>query len=133
MLRINESDGELEVFKNETRIGRIVKIVERYVVKLDDAVILSGGDLRWFSIALDGLNSANSIRFQDLPYTYCFRQEKSGVWIAYVKELKGCMSQGESLEDAFEMVRYAMSGWLLCEIEDGNIIPVPDEDGPIWA
>lgn len=67
-----------------------------------------------------------------LKYTYCFIQDESGSWFVYVKELDGCMSQGDTLEEAYAMIRDAMESWIAVELEDGAYIPEPDTSGSVW-
>ncbi len=38
-------------------------------------------------------------------------------------DLPGCVTQGNSLENAVEMAVDAASGWILDELEDGNTVP----------
>lgn len=40
-------------------------------------------------------------------------------------DLPGCITQGDSLEEAFEMAEDAACGWILTSIEDGEAIPSP--------
>lgn len=40
-------------------------------------------------------------------------------------DLPGCVTQGDSLEEAFEMAEDAACGWILTSIEDGEEIPSP--------
>lgn len=40
-------------------------------------------------------------------------------------DLPGCVTQGDSLEEAFEMAEDAACGWILTSLEDGEDIPSP--------
>ena len=40
-------------------------------------------------------------------------------------DLLGCVTQGDSFEEAFEMAVDAASGWILTSIEDGEDVPPP--------
>jgi antitoxin HicB len=52
--------------------------------------------------------------------------EEGGVgYVAQVRELPGCISQGDTPEEAFENVRDAMYGWIKVAVEDGKAIPEP--------
>ncbi|MCQ2498243.1 MAG: type II toxin-antitoxin system HicB family antitoxin [Lachnospiraceae bacterium] len=44
-------------------------------------------------------------------------------------DLPGCVTQGDSLEEAFEMAEDAACGWILTSIEDGEEIPSPSYVG----
>jgi antitoxin HicB len=50
-------------------------------------------------------------------------------WVAEVAELRGCLSQGATLEEAAARVRDAMRGWISVGLEDGRPIPEPGDDG----
>lgn len=65
-----------------------------------------------------------------LPYTIELKPEPAGGWFVAVKELPGCMSQGDTPAEAIAMIQDAMRGWLAVALEDGETIPEPwaDED-----
>jgi antitoxin HicB len=68
--------------------------------------------------------------YMDLPYTIELIRDKEAGWFVRVKELRGCMSQGDTAEEALVMIQDAMRGWLEVAIE-GNIPvpePLPDEE-----
>lgn len=46
-------------------------------------------------------------------------------WVAWVEELPGCASQGETIEEAATMIREAMEAWLMTAIDLGYEIPEP--------
>ena len=46
-------------------------------------------------------------------------------WVAEVEELPGCISQGQTPEEAVEHVREAMRDWIAVAMEDGVEIPEP--------
>lgn len=60
-----------------------------------------------------------------LPYTRELIPEPEGGWFVRVKELPGCMSQGDTGDDALTMIEDAMRGWLEVELEKGSSIPEP--------
>lgn len=53
-------------------------------------------------------------------FTPC--EEKSGYTVA-VPDLPGCVTEGDSLAEAILMAEDAASGWVLDELESGNIAP----------
>lgn len=59
-----------------------------------------------------------------LVYPAVFRpcEEKDG-YVVTVPDLPGCVTEGSSLADAILMAEDAASGWVLDELEDGNIAP----------
>lgn len=46
-------------------------------------------------------------------------------WVAEVPSLPGCVSQGETKEEAIENIKEAIVGYILALEEDG--LPVPEE------
>lgn len=46
-----------------------------------------------------------------------------------VKELTGCMSVGDTLDEAYSMIKDAMESWLSVAIDEDDFIPEPE----IWA
>jgi predicted RNase H-like HicB family nuclease len=48
-----------------------------------------------------------------------------GFWVAECPSLPGCVSQGESREQAIANIREAIEGYILALKEDG--LPVPEE------
>ena len=58
-----------------------------------------------------------------LAYPACFYYEEEGGYSVEFPDLKGCITQGETLEEAIEMAEDAALGWLLDELENGNEIP----------
>ena len=60
-----------------------------------------------------------------LPYTRELIPDPSGGWFIRIKELPGCMSQGETNAEALEMIEDAMRLWLKISLEDGDPIPEP--------
>ncbi|HEX7393393.1 MAG TPA: toxin-antitoxin system HicB family antitoxin [Anaerolineaceae bacterium] len=63
--------------------------------------------------------------FMSLPYTRELVPDAAVGWGIKIKELPGCMSQGETPEEALRMIEDAMFGWLESEIEAGSPIPEP--------
>ncbi len=59
-----------------------------------------------------------------LVYPAVFRpcEEKEGYTVT-VPDLPGCVTEGASLADAILAAEDAASGWVLDELEDGNIAP----------
>ena len=47
----------------------------------------------------------------------------SGGYTVEFPDLPGCVTEGNDLEEAFEMAIDAASGWVLDELEEGNEIP----------
>jgi predicted RNase H-like HicB family nuclease len=45
-------------------------------------------------------------------------QDKDGIWIAECLNMPGCVSEGETREEAVQMLQDAMRGWLAVMRED---------------
>ena len=63
--------------------------------------------------------------YMALPYTIELTSDPEGGWFAAIKELPGCITQGDTPEEALEMIRDAQAGWLSVALEDGDPIPEP--------
>lgn len=72
--------------------------------------------------------------YLDLPYTRELIPEPEGGWFIRIKELPGCMSQGDHAEEAIVMIEDAMLTWLLSALLAGDVIPepVPFENRREW-
>ena len=55
---------------------------------------------------------------------YEFGVAEEGGYVASVPELPGCVSEGRTFEEAWDMIQDAMHGWLEVAIEHGD--PIPD-------
>lgn len=63
--------------------------------------------------------------YLSLPYTRELIPDPEGGWFVRIKELPGCMSQGDTPEEAIRMIEDAMRGWLEAELRKGSPIPEP--------
>ena len=63
--------------------------------------------------------------YLNLPYTIEFIPSPDGGYAVAVKELPGCISQGDTAEEALAMIRDAMAGWIEIALEDSLPIPEP--------
>lgn len=52
-----------------------------------------------------------------------YKGEQDGFFTAEVPDLPGCVSGGATLAEAILMITDAASGWVLDELEDGNVAP----------
>lgn len=59
-----------------------------------------------------------------LLYPAIFIPYKEGYTVEF-PDLPGCITQGDTLEEAFEMAADAASGWILTSIEAGENVPTP--------
>lgn len=46
-------------------------------------------------------------------------------WVSWVEELDGCISQGDTPEEAASMIHEAMELWIETALEDGDAVPFP--------
>jgi len=63
--------------------------------------------------------------YLSLPYTVQLIREDQETWFARVVELPGCMTEGDSAQEAAEMILDAMTGWIEIALADGRAIPEP--------
>lgn len=66
--------------------------------------------------------------YMALPYTIELTRDLEAGWFVRIKELRGCMSQGDTAQEALEMIQDAMRAWLDVAIEDGIPVPEPPSD-----
>ncbi|MBI2304389.1 MAG: type II toxin-antitoxin system HicB family antitoxin [Chloroflexi bacterium] len=62
-----------------------------------------------------------------MKYTVIIEQGRESGYVAYAPALKGCVSQGETREEALRNIKEAMEVYLEALLEDG--LPVPVEVG----
>ena len=65
--------------------------------------------------------------YLSLPYTIQITREDETTWFARVVELPGCMTEGDTPEEAADMIQDALAGWLEVALEDGRPIPEPQK------
>ena len=63
-----------------------------------------------------------------LKYTAIFEPAKEGGYVVSVPALPGCVTQGETFEEAVAMVKDAMGGYLEVLKEEGQEIPQEQSD-----
>ena len=63
---------------------------------------------------------------KERTYTVVLEKEDEGGYHAFCPALKGCHSQGETLEEAVDNIREAVTLYLETLIEDGRSIPPED-------
>jgi antitoxin HicB len=70
----------------------------------------------------------NLAYFMGLPYTYILHPDPDeGGYAIEVAELRGCLSQGDTAEEATVRIREAMELWLEVAIAQGDTIPEPGD------
>lgn len=67
--------------------------------------------------------------YMSLPYTYTLIPDPGeGGFVIKVNELPGCVSQGDTGEEATRRIREAMECWIEGQLEDGYAIPEPSDE-----
>ncbi len=67
-------------------------------------------------------------RYMALPYRIeLIPDPNDGGWVVAIPDLPGCLSQGDTVEEAMEMIRDAQRGWLAVSLEKDAIIPAPQD------
>ena len=78
--------------------------------------------------------AAKVAEYLEKPYTITMvRDDSPGgppAWVVWVEELRGCISQGDTPEEATTMIREAMELWIGSAVEHGDPIPPPKEHFP---
>ncbi|MFQ5826476.1 MAG: type II toxin-antitoxin system HicB family antitoxin [Dehalococcoidia bacterium] len=62
-----------------------------------------------------------------MKYTIIIEKGRESGYVAYAPALKGCVSQGETQEEALKNIKEAMEVYVEALLEDG--FPVPTEGG----
>lgn len=64
--------------------------------------------------------------YMNLPWTFLFRwSDEDNCYVASIAELKGCMSDGETITEAAEMIKDALHSHLIACVEANIFIPEP--------
>jgi len=66
--------------------------------------------------------------FLNLPYRIIIQKDPGEGFYSEVEELEGCMSQGETYEEAYANILDAMEGWLEIALKIGKEIPEPESE-----
>ncbi len=80
------------------------------------------------------MRKKETIRYEEYTYTAVFEPTEDGGFVVSVPTLAGCITQGETFEEAQEMVVDAIRGYLESLRKDGLPIPVEqvaDEAEPV--
>jgi antitoxin HicB len=74
------------------------------------------------------MNKKDARYYVNLPYKIIIQKDQYGGFFAEVEELEGCMTQGETYQEAYENILEAMEGWLEVAIEKNIKIPEPESE-----
>jgi len=65
--------------------------------------------------------------YMNLPYTIIIKQSSDCIYEASIAELDGCLSHGETIDEAIKMIIDAKRCWIEANLEAGDVIPEPDQ------
>lgn len=60
-----------------------------------------------------------------LQYKYSLYPSEEGGYVIEIPDLPGCLTQGETAEEALSMIEDAKRSWIEVALEDGRQIPEP--------
>lgn len=63
--------------------------------------------------------------YLELPCRVVLYPAEEGGYVVEIPDLPGCISQGETMEDALKMIQDAKITWIESALEDGIEIPEP--------
>jgi predicted RNase H-like HicB family nuclease len=66
---------------------------------------------------------ARTFQVIDDDIVFQFEEADEGGYVVSMPDLPGCVSEGDTFEEALEMIKDAMSGWLLVAQEHGDPFP----------
>ncbi|TCK05261.1 type II toxin-antitoxin system HicB family antitoxin [Phorcysia thermohydrogeniphila] len=64
--------------------------------------------------------------YMKLPYTVEIVPYKDGGFFAKIKELEGCMTEADTLEEVLKLLEDAKRAWIETALEEGLDIPLPE-------
>ena len=64
--------------------------------------------------------------YLSLPYPIELIPDEDGFWFARIPLLEGCMTNGDSREEALRMIDEAKSLWIETALQVGKTIPEPE-------
>ncbi|MCL6478101.1 MAG: type II toxin-antitoxin system HicB family antitoxin [Peptococcaceae bacterium] len=66
--------------------------------------------------------------YMSLPYRVVLHPSPEGGYAVEIPELPGCLSQGETAEEALEMIEDAKRCWIADALGRGEQVPEPGDD-----
>jgi predicted RNase H-like HicB family nuclease len=66
--------------------------------------------------------------YLNLKYPVTLIPAEEGGYAVEIEDLPGCYSQGETVEEAMQMIEEARQLWMESMYEDGNEIPLPSSE-----
>jgi len=71
------------------------------------------------------MTNKNLDYYLELAYKYTIYPAEEGGYVIEIPDLPGCISQGETAEEALVMIEDAKRGWLEVSLDQGIKIPEP--------
>jgi antitoxin HicB len=71
--------------------------------------------------------------YVSLPYKVVIYPSPEGGYVVEIPELPGCLSQGDTVEEAMAMIEDAKRGWIDIALADGVEIPEPSDDEEAYS
>ncbi|GAX88622.1 type II toxin-antitoxin system HicB family antitoxin [Effusibacillus lacus] len=71
--------------------------------------------------------------YLSLPYRIVLHPAPEGGYAVSIPELPGCISQGETVEEAIKMIEDAKVSWLEIALEDGLEISEPERESEEYS
>lgn len=65
--------------------------------------------------------------YMSLPYKMVIYPASEGGYVAEIPDLPGCLTQGDSWQDIFDMIQDAKAAWIDIALQDGTKIPEPNK------
>lgn len=66
--------------------------------------------------------------YLNLDYTIRLKQNKDGSYFVEIEDLPGCMSEGDTKEEALKMIEDAKRAWITVALKRKIKIPEPEKD-----
>lgn len=79
----------------------------------------------------EALNEKDLEFYLKQEYRICLHplsEEEGGGWYAEIPDLPGCMSDGESKEEALKNLEEAKRAWIFAMLERGKKVPLPQKE-----
>ena len=78
---------------------------------------------------LEATNKAGEVaRIMDAGYSTEVKRNEDGTYFARIVEFPGCMTEGNTRDEALANLDDAMRGWIEVKLEDNEPIPPPSTD-----
>ena len=66
-------------------------------------------------------------KYMKMPHSIQFKSDEGG-FVVSIPDLPGCISQADTLEEAYKMIIDAKEAWITSALMEGEVIPEPSED-----